>query len=87
MVGTAPDVRGGISTIVRGYVEGGLFERYAAKYVVTHRDGSGLRKARVAVAAYLKFAGLMLTSRAPAAHPSGLARVVLAQVAHLRDGG
>lgn len=68
MVGTAPDVRGGISTVVRGYVEGGLFDRYAAKYVVTHRDGSGLRKARVAVVAYLKFAGLMLTSRAPLLH-------------------
>jgi glycosyltransferase involved in cell wall biosynthesis len=40
---------GGVSTVVRGYQEGGLFERFQCRYVVTHRDGTPLEKAATAL--------------------------------------
>ena len=55
MVGTAMDTMGGISTVVKGYVDAGLFDRAPIRYIVTHSDGSGLRKLRLAICGYAAF--------------------------------
>jgi glycosyltransferase involved in cell wall biosynthesis len=68
MVGTNPNVRGGISTVVRGYYSGGLFERFDIRYVPTHCDGSAARKAAAALEAYVSLARLLFTANAPLVH-------------------
>ena len=49
MVGTHPRTMGGISTVVRGYMDGGLFDRFDCRYVSTHCDGDRWTKARAAL--------------------------------------
>jgi glycosyltransferase involved in cell wall biosynthesis len=68
MVGTSPQVRGGISTVVRGYQDAGLFDRFDSAYVVTHRDGSAFVKVRTAAAAYARLVWLLTTADAPLVH-------------------
>lgn len=68
MVGTSPDVRGGVSSLVRSYYSGGLFQRFDIRYVPTHRDGTALQKATAALKAYVALSGLLLTARAPLVH-------------------
>jgi glycosyltransferase involved in cell wall biosynthesis len=68
MVGTHVDAMGGISTVVRGYREGGLFERFHCVYVDSHRDGSALLKAVVAVWAWARVLFYCLTMPAPLVH-------------------
>jgi glycosyltransferase involved in cell wall biosynthesis len=68
MVGTSPDVRGGVSSLVRSYYSGGLFERFDIRYVSTHRDGTAAQKAVAALKAYATLTGLLLTSDAPLVH-------------------
>jgi glycosyltransferase involved in cell wall biosynthesis len=68
MVGTSPQVRGGISTVVRGYQDAGLFDRFDMAYIVTHRDGSAFLKAKTAAAAYVHLMWLLTTAEAPLVH-------------------
>jgi glycosyltransferase involved in cell wall biosynthesis len=68
MVGTSPDVRGGVSSLVRSYYSGGLFQRFDIRYVSTHRDGTAAQKAAAALKAYVVLSGLLLTSDAPLVH-------------------
>lgn len=68
MAGTHPQTMGGISTVVRGYLEGGLFERIDCTYLATHVDGSGLRKGCAAFGAYLRFIWLLLVRPSPLIH-------------------
>lgn len=56
MIGTHTSTMGGISSVVRGYREGGLFKRYDCTYIATHRDGSSFVKAATAAAAYTRVA-------------------------------
>ena len=90
MVGTSPDVRGGISTVVRGYQDAGLFERFPMRYITTHRDGSVLVKARAAVAGYLTLCRLLVTAPAPllhvhlASHASFWRKTIVCALATLR---
>jgi glycosyltransferase involved in cell wall biosynthesis len=50
MVGTAPDGRGGVASVVSVLRRHGLFEREAVRYVATHRSGPRLAKAGGALA-------------------------------------
>lgn len=69
MVGTSPEVRGGVSSLVRSYYHGGLFQRFDIRYVPTHRDGTAAQKAVMALKAYASLGGLLLLgSRAPLVH-------------------
>jgi len=68
MVGTHRTTMGGIATVVRGYRDAGLFERYDCAYVVTHVDGSALRKGAVALGAWLRFLVLLVTRPQPLVH-------------------
>ncbi len=55
MVGTSMKTMGGISTVVKGYVDAGLFDRMSIRYVMTHSDGSGLWKLKAAIFGYVAF--------------------------------
>lgn len=68
MVGTSPEVRGGVSSLVRSYYAGGLFQRFEIRYVPTHRDGTAAQKAVAALKAYAALSGLLLTAPAPLVH-------------------
>jgi glycosyltransferase involved in cell wall biosynthesis len=56
MVGTHWTTRGGVSSVVCGYRQAGLFERWDLTYVATHRDGNALQKAAAALTGFVKFA-------------------------------
>jgi len=68
MIGTRRDVRGGISAMVNVYFAHGLFERWNARYLSTHCDGSKARKALQAAGSWLAFMALLLTGRVALAH-------------------
>jgi glycosyltransferase involved in cell wall biosynthesis len=69
MVGTSlDDVRGGIGAVVRGYRDSGLFERFAIRYVTTHREGPPLTKASAALAAYVRLTSELLRGDSPLVH-------------------
>ena len=63
MVGTALDTMGGISSVVQGYLDAGLLDRYRIRYVVTHRDGSAAIKLAAAVNGLLRLTGIALSER------------------------
>jgi glycosyltransferase involved in cell wall biosynthesis len=54
MIGSARDVRGGVSALVNVYFAAGLFGRGDVEYVATHCDGAPLRKLGRAAAAWLR---------------------------------
>ncbi|HYC36436.1 MAG TPA: glycosyltransferase family 4 protein [Usitatibacter sp.] len=60
MLGSAFDVRGGVSAMARVCAQHGLFERWDALYLETHCDGSRTDKARKAAAAWLRFMKMLL---------------------------
>jgi glycosyltransferase involved in cell wall biosynthesis len=68
MVGTHLDGTGGIRAVVRGYLDGGLFERFDGVYVATHRSGSAGLKARTALAAWFQVAVQLRKLDAPLVH-------------------
>jgi glycosyltransferase involved in cell wall biosynthesis len=68
MVGTHPATMGGISTVVRGYMQAGLLERYSCVYVPMHRDGTALQKTRIAFVGYLRILAYLLTRDTPLLH-------------------
>jgi glycosyltransferase involved in cell wall biosynthesis len=68
MVGTHPQTMGGISSVVRGYMQGGLFDRINCRYVVTHRDGSAITKLLSAVRGFAGVCAGMLMLEAPLIH-------------------
>jgi len=68
MVGTHPDTRGGISSVVRGYVNGGLFERFVCQYIPTHRDGNRWRKLTTALHGWARVTVALCTLDAPLVH-------------------
>ena len=68
MVGTHPTTMGGISTVVRGYMQAGLLKRYSCVYVPMHRDGTVFQKTRIAFVGYVRILGYLLTRDAPLLH-------------------
>lgn len=68
MVGTHTTTMGGISTVVRGYLEGGLSQRVPLRYVATHRDGSAARKGLAAATGYLRIVFELLRMPSPLVH-------------------
>ena len=52
------DVKGGISFVVREYLNGGLRERVNLCFIPTHKDGGQFKKAGVFLAAVVRFIGL-----------------------------
>jgi glycosyltransferase involved in cell wall biosynthesis len=68
MIGTALDVRGGISAVVNVYIAQGLFARRELHYIATHCDGGKLRKAMKALRAWVAFMARLLTGRVALLH-------------------
>lgn len=68
MIGSAREVRGGISAMVNVYFAHGLFERWHAEYLATHCDGSRVRKALQAAGSWLRFAARLLAGRVSLLH-------------------
>lgn len=63
MLGTAPGMMGGVSSVIDIYIAQGLLERWNICYIVTHADGGALTKARVALAAIGRFLAAFLWHR------------------------
>lgn len=68
MIGTSPDTQGGISAVINAYRSAGLFERWPIVHLHSHVDGPSWRKLAVALAATVRFAGLLLARRVCLAH-------------------
>ena len=68
MVGTDLDGMGGVRAVVRGYLDGGLFERYECVYVTSHRAGSSWLKVTTALKAWARVALLLRRLDAPLVH-------------------
>ena len=68
MVGSAPEVKGGVSAMVNVCIAHGLFDRWDAIYLGSHCDGSAWRKLRQALGAWLAFMGLLLRRRVALLH-------------------
>ena len=68
MVGTDLDGMGGVRAVVRGYVDGGLFERYDCVYVASHRAGNTWVKIFTALKAWVRVALLLHKLDAPLVH-------------------
>ena len=68
MVGSAPQVKGGVSAMVNVCTGHGLFERWNAVYLGSHCDGTPWRKLRQALRAWLTFMGLLLRRRVALLH-------------------
>jgi glycosyltransferase involved in cell wall biosynthesis len=68
MVGTDLDGMGGVRAVVRGYLDGGLFERYDCVYVASHRAGNPLLKITTALKAWVQVAVLLRKLDAPLVH-------------------
>jgi len=68
MVGTDLGGMGGVRAVVRGYIDGGLFERYDCVYVASHRAGSAWVKIFTALKAWVRVAILLGKLDAPLVH-------------------
>jgi glycosyltransferase involved in cell wall biosynthesis len=68
MVGTDLEGMGGVRAVVRGYVDGGLFERYNCVYVASHKAGTAWSKVTTAMKAWVRVAVLLRTLDAPLVH-------------------
>ena len=68
MIGSSRATHGGISTMVNVYFASGLFERWDAEYLETHRDGSKLAKAWQAAKSWLAFMWRLATGSVALLH-------------------
>lgn len=68
MMGTSPEGKGGVASVVSVYMEHDLFKRFPIRYVTTHREGSLLLKAGTGIFAALKVLLLLATGRVALVH-------------------
>jgi glycosyltransferase involved in cell wall biosynthesis len=68
MLGSGREVRGGISAMVNVCFEHGLFDRWHARYLATHRDGPRPLKALRAATSFARFAALVAAGRVALVH-------------------
>lgn len=68
MVGTSRSTMGGIAAVVNVYADAGLFRRFPVRYLHSHCDGSALKKLGVMLAAYLRFAWMLVTGQVGLVH-------------------
>ena len=68
MIGSSRATHGGISSMVNVYFAHGLFERWNAEYLETHRDGSKAQKALKAARAWLAFMARLATASVALLH-------------------
>ncbi len=68
MAGPSPEVMGGISAVVQYYLRSDLPRRTEFKYLVTHVDGTKIKKILTALIAYLSFIRLIAVFRPQIVH-------------------
>jgi glycosyltransferase involved in cell wall biosynthesis len=68
MVGPGIEGMGGMASVVMGYIEAGLFDRFRGIYVATHRGGSFWRKLRAAVGGLSRVVIELFRLEAPLVH-------------------
>ena len=68
MIGTAPGGAGGVAAVVETYAAHGLFQRWDAVYLPTHRSGSKAQKSLVALAAWADFMARLALGRVALLH-------------------
>lgn len=68
MAGPAIDERGGVSTVVQLYAEGGLFDDSRVRYLPSFRSGSRRTKVKAALRAWIVLAWLLLRGRVAGLH-------------------
>jgi glycosyltransferase involved in cell wall biosynthesis len=68
MVGSDVSTPGGMSSVIRQYQEGGLFDSYRCVYVPTHRNGSKISKTWTAIAGGARASWYLLTCPKPLLH-------------------
>ena len=68
MVGTSLQTKGGISSVVRGYLGSDLTKHFEVFYVPTHSNGSKWVKTKAALKGYLRFLYLLLRRKPDIVH-------------------
>jgi glycosyltransferase involved in cell wall biosynthesis len=68
MVGTSFDGMGGVSSVVNGYREAGLFSRFPITYLATHSNGSAWLKLRYFLMAWTRFQLMLWRGRVSILH-------------------
>lgn len=68
MVGTAPETRGGISSVINVYRDAGFFEKWGVAYVTSHVDGSSAQKCVTAIKSIFQFTLLLFTRKVSIVH-------------------
>lgn len=68
MIGTAPGGASGVATVVETYTAHGLFQRWDAIYLPTHRGGRYARKVLVALGAWMEFMARLAHGRVALLH-------------------
>ncbi len=68
MLGTDLRGMGGVRAVVKGYIDGGLFERVDCTYVATHRYGPPWVKVWAALTGWVRAARLLLRLERPLVH-------------------
>jgi len=68
MLGTSPEMRGGIASVVAALRDAGLFERSNVRYVVTHVEGGYLRKSFCFVGATARALRMLMSGDVTVVH-------------------
>jgi glycosyltransferase involved in cell wall biosynthesis len=68
MIGTDPNAKGGIATVVDKYRRRGLFDKWNVIYLTTHMQGSVAKKLLTALGSYRRMIGLLLVGRVNLIH-------------------
>jgi glycosyltransferase involved in cell wall biosynthesis len=74
MIGTAPDGRGGVASVVEVLRRAGLFERESVRYLSSHQEGSGGAKARAALGVFWRTGLACLRERPAVVHVHSASR-------------
>jgi glycosyltransferase involved in cell wall biosynthesis len=81
VVGTSPNSRGGIATVLQGYRAAGSAGPYAFTFVVSHEDGNALHKSRVALRALREYEALCRSGKVDICHIHTADRASLVRLA------
>jgi glycosyltransferase involved in cell wall biosynthesis len=68
MIGPDITVKGGISSVVRGYLSSSIAEEYSIEYIASHIDGSKIAKLLKALSGYIKFIRICLKQKPDILH-------------------
>lgn len=74
MLGTDLSSPGGITAVIRSYVDGGLFKRWPVRLLPTYRRNTAANKLLTALRALLRFSGWLLRGQVGAVHAHTAAR-------------